>query len=137
MNPVQQAAALIRHRFITHNKYLLKWRPAPRFNIAFAPEMSYAGNMEKDTAHDRDDAHTSWHPFRKPSSSNLTSMGIFLSTAPEYQLTKEPLRIDVVIIKKRKNVPMKNPGASSWVSSLDRKFIRKSGLIPCGLPRLK
>jgi hypothetical protein len=66
------------------------------------------GNMEKDAAYDRDDTHTSWHPaFVEAIKLELHQYGDILEYTPEYQLTKEPLRIDVVIVKKRKNVPIK------------------------------
>ena len=64
--------------------------------------------MEKDTARNRDDTHTSWHPaFLEAIKLELDQYGDMLEYTPEYQLTKEPLRIDVVIIKKRKNLPIK------------------------------
>jgi hypothetical protein len=64
--------------------------------------------MEKDAAYDRDDAHTSWHPaFVEAIKLELDQYEDILEYTPEYQLTKEPLRIDVVIVKKRKNVPIK------------------------------
>jgi hypothetical protein len=69
--------------------------------------------MEKDTAHDRDDTHTSWHPaFLEAIKLELDQYGDILEYTPEYQLTKEPLRIDVVIVKKRKNVAIKKNIAS-------------------------
>jgi hypothetical protein len=64
--------------------------------------------MEKDAAYDRDDAHISWHPaFLEAIKLELGQYGDILEYTPEYQLTKEPLRIDVVIVKKRKNVPIR------------------------------
>jgi hypothetical protein len=62
----------------------------------------------KNAAHERDDAHISWHPaFLEAIKLELDQYGDMLAYTPEYQLTKEPLRIDVVIVKKRKNVPIK------------------------------
>jgi hypothetical protein len=64
--------------------------------------------MEQDTVRDRDDTHTSWHPaFLEAIKLELDEYGDMLEYTSEYQLTKEPLRIDVVIIKKRKNVSIK------------------------------
>jgi hypothetical protein len=64
--------------------------------------------MRKDSAGERDDAHTSWHPaFVEAIKLELDQYGDILEYTSEYQLTKEPLRIDVVIVKKRKNVPIK------------------------------
>jgi hypothetical protein len=62
----------------------------------------------KDNAYDRDDARTSWHPaFVEAFKLELDQYGDMLEYTPEYQLTKEPLRIDMVIVKKRKNVPIR------------------------------
>jgi hypothetical protein len=57
---------------------------------------------------EKDAAHTSWHPaFVEAIKLELGQYGDILEYTPEYQLTREPLRIDVVIVKKRKNVPIK------------------------------
>jgi hypothetical protein len=66
------------------------------------------GNKGKNAAQERDDTHTSWHPaFVEAIKLELDQYGDMLEYTPEYQLTREPLRIDVVIVKKRKNVPIK------------------------------
>jgi hypothetical protein len=63
--------------------------------------------MEQNTAHDEDKTRTSWHPaFLEAIKLELDQYGDALEYIPEYQLTKEPLRIDVVIVKKRKDVPI-------------------------------
>jgi hypothetical protein len=65
--------------------------------------------MQQDstTAHDQDKARISWHPaFLEAIKLELDQYGDALEYIPEYQLTKEPLRIDVVIVKKRKDVPI-------------------------------
>jgi hypothetical protein len=55
----------------------------------------------------RDQTRTSWHPaFLEAMKLELDQYGDVLEYVPEYQLTKEPLRIDVVIVKKRKDVPI-------------------------------
>jgi hypothetical protein len=62
---------------------------------------------EKDAPRERKDARSSWHPaFLEAIKQELGQYGDLLEYTPEYQLTKEPLRIDVVIVKKRKNVPI-------------------------------
>jgi hypothetical protein len=72
--------------------------------------------MEKDAAHGRDEAHTSWHPaFVEAIKLELDQYRDILEYTPEYQLTKEPLRIDVVIVKKRKNVPIKKSIAAMFM----------------------
>jgi hypothetical protein len=59
------------------------------------------------TSHPRDKARTAWHPaFLEAIKLELDQYGDALEYVPEYQLTKEPLRIDVVIVKKRKDVPI-------------------------------
>jgi hypothetical protein len=65
--------------------------------------------MEQNTAHDqnkdKDKARTSWHPaFLEAIKLELDQYEDTLEYVPEYQLTREPLRIDVVIVKKRKDV---------------------------------
>jgi predicted transposase YdaD len=61
--------------------------------------------MEQDTAHDQDKTRTAWHPaFLEAIKLELDQYGDALEYVPEYQLTKEPLRIDVVIVKKRKDL---------------------------------
>jgi hypothetical protein len=63
--------------------------------------------MKQDTttAYDQDKTRTSWHPaFLEAIKLELDQYGDALEYVPEYQLTKEPLRIDVVIVKKRKDV---------------------------------
>jgi hypothetical protein len=65
--------------------------------------------MQQDitTAHDQDKARISWHPaFLEAIKLELDQYGDALEYIPEYQLTREPLRIDVVIVKKRKDVPI-------------------------------
>jgi hypothetical protein len=63
--------------------------------------------MEQDIARNQDKTRTSWHPaFLEAIKLELDQYGDALEYVPEYQLTKEPLRIDVVIVKKRKNVPI-------------------------------
>jgi hypothetical protein len=65
-------------------------------------------DMDQDTARERDDTRTSWHPaFLEAIKLELDQYEDILEYTPEYQLAKEPLRIDVVIIKKRKNVPIR------------------------------
>jgi hypothetical protein len=62
--------------------------------------------MEQDTiARDGDKIRTSWHPaFLEAIKLELDQYGDALEYVPEYQLTREPLRIDVVIVKKRKDL---------------------------------
>jgi hypothetical protein len=57
------------------------------------------------TAHDEDKTRIAWHPaFLEAIKLELDQYGDALEYVPEYQLTREPLRIDVVIVKKRKDV---------------------------------
>jgi ribosomal protein S17E len=63
--------------------------------------------MKQDTttAYDQDKTRASWHPaFLEAIKLELDQYGDALEYVPEYQLTKEPLRIDVVIVKKRKDL---------------------------------
>jgi hypothetical protein len=72
-------------------------------------------SMKQDTttAHDEDKTRIAWHPaFLEAIKLELDQYGDALEYVPEYQLTKEPLRIDVVIVKKRKDLCIKkNIGA--------------------------
>ncbi|MDR0685537.1 MAG: hypothetical protein LBF83_10480, partial [Spirochaetaceae bacterium] len=71
---------------------------------------------EKNTAQERD--NTSWHPaFLEAIKAELEQYSDILEFTPEYQLTKEPLRIDVVIVKKLKNVPIKKS-----IAAIFRKY---------------
>jgi hypothetical protein len=64
-------------------------------------------NKEKNAARKKNDARSAWHPaFLEAIKQELGQYGDLLEYTPEYQLTKEPLRIDVIIVKKRKNVPI-------------------------------
>jgi hypothetical protein len=60
--------------------------------------------MEQDIiARDGDKTRTSWHPaFLEAIKLELDQYGDALEYVPEYQLTREPLRIGLVIVKKRK-----------------------------------
>jgi hypothetical protein len=50
-------------------------------------------------------ARTSWHPaFAQAIEHELENAKDALTFETEYQLTTEPLRIDVLIVKKKKNV---------------------------------
>jgi predicted transposase YdaD len=61
--------------------------------------------MKQDIVNNQDKTRTSWHPaFLEAIKLELDQYGDVLEYVPEYQLTKEPLRIDVVIVKKRKDV---------------------------------
>jgi hypothetical protein len=63
--------------------------------------------MEKNIANNQGKTRTAWHPaFLEAIKLELDQYGDALEYVPEYQLTKEPLRIDVVIVKKRKDVPI-------------------------------
>jgi hypothetical protein len=58
-------------------------------------------NKEKDAARERNDARSAWHPaFLEAIKQELGQYGDLLEYTPEYQLTREPLRIDVIIVKK-------------------------------------
>src|SRR5215469_5296497 len=53
-------------------------------------------------------ARTSWHPaFAQAIEHELEECRDVLTFETEHQLTTEPLRIDVLIIKKKKNVVLK------------------------------
>jgi hypothetical protein len=62
--------------------------------------------MKQDTtAHDEDKIRIAWHPaFLEAIKLELDQYSDALEYVPECQLTKEPLRIDVVIVKKRKDL---------------------------------
>ncbi|MDR0313120.1 MAG: hypothetical protein LBI14_05950 [Treponema sp.] len=56
----------------------------------------------------RDNNRLSWHPaFFEAIQLELEEYSNILQFIPEYQLTSEPLRIDVVIIKKSVDIPIK------------------------------
>jgi hypothetical protein len=67
------------------------------------------GNKNTETPENLpEDERISWHPaFFEAIQLELEEYGDYLQFISEYQLTKEPLRIDVVIIKKSRDIPIK------------------------------
>jgi hypothetical protein len=69
--------------------------------------------LERDNIFDTDDGRIAWHPaFFDAIRLELDDYKDVLEFFPEFQLSDEPLRIDVLVIKKPKNITIKKNIAS-------------------------